>query len=64
MVLDREERKKIIADGASTLAKTDGMTLKDDPGLLEEVCGLVEWPAPLMGRIEDAFMEVPPEALV
>ena len=64
VVLDREERKKIIADGASTLAKTDGMTLKDDPGLLEEVCGLVEWPAPLMGRIEDAFMEVPPEALV
>jgi glycyl-tRNA synthetase beta chain len=64
VVLDREQRKKIIADGASTLAKTDGMTLKDDPGLLEEVCGLVEWPAPLMGRIEDAFMEVPPEALV
>ena len=64
VVLDREERKQIIADGASTLAKAEGMTLKDDPGLLEEVCGLVEWPAPLIGRIEDAFMEVPPEALV
>jgi glycyl-tRNA synthetase beta chain len=64
VVLDREERKKIIADGAGALAKAEGMTLKDDPGLLEEVCGLVEWPAPLMGKIEDAFMEVPPEALV
>ena len=64
VVLDREERKKIIADGAGVLAKAEGMTLKDDPGLLEEVCGLVEWPAPLMGRIEDAFMDVPPEALV
>jgi glycyl-tRNA synthetase beta chain len=64
VVLDREERKKIIADGAGALAKAEGMTLKDDPGLLEEVCGLVEWPAPLMGRIEDAFMAVPPEALV
>ena len=64
VVLDREERKRIIAEGAGALAKAEGLTLKDDPGLLEEVCGLVEWPAPLMGRIEDAFMEVPPEALV
>jgi glycyl-tRNA synthetase beta chain len=64
VVLDREERKKIIADGAGALAKAEGTTLKDDPGLLEEVCGLVEWPVPLMGRIEEAFMEVPPEALV
>ena len=64
VVLDREERKRIIAEGACALAKAEGLVLKDDPGLLEEVCGLVEWPAPLMGRIEDAFMEVPAEALV
>lgn len=64
VVLDREERKRIIAEGAGALAAAEDLVLKDDPGLLEEVCGLVEWPAPLMGRIEDAFMEVPPEALV
>lgn len=64
VVLDREERKRIIAEGAGALAKAEGFVLKEDPGLLEEVCGLVEWPAPLMGRIEDAFMEVPAEALV
>ncbi len=64
VVLDREERKRIIAEGAEILATAQGLTLKDDPGLLEEVCGLVEWPAPLMGTIEDAFMTVPPEALV
>jgi glycyl-tRNA synthetase beta chain len=64
VVLDREERKRIIAEGAGALAKAEGLTLKEDLGLLEEVCGLVEWPAPLIGRIEDAFMGVPPEALV
>ena len=64
VVLDREERKRIIAEGAGALAKAEDLTLKDDPGLLEEVCGLVEWPVALTGRIEDAFMAVPPEALV
>ena len=35
----------------------------DDPGLLDEVAGLVEWPVPLLGRIDDAFMDLPPEVM-
>ena len=35
----------------------------DDPGLLDEVAGLVEWPVPLPGRIADAFMDLPPEVM-
>ena len=35
--------------------------LVDDPGLLDEVAGLVEWPVPLLGRIDDAYMDLPPE---
>ena len=64
VVLDREERKRIISNEANQLAATAGLTLKDDPGLLEEVCGLVEWPVPLIGTIDAEFMEVPPEVLV
>ena len=30
-------------------------------GLLEEVTGLVEWPVPLIGKIDDDFMDLPPE---
>ena len=33
----------------------------DDPGLLDEVAGLVEWPVPLLGRIDEAYMDLPPE---
>ena len=33
----------------------------DDPALLEEVAGLVEWPVPLLGRIDPTFMDLPPE---
>lgn len=64
VIIDREERKRIIEEGAAALAKAEGLTVKPDQGLLEEVCGLVEWPVPIMGRIDDAFMDVPAEALV
>lgn len=46
VMLDREERKRTIADGAAALASAEGLTVKDDPALLEEVSGLVEWPVP------------------
>lgn len=64
VVLDREERKRIIADGAEKLATGSGVELIEDDGLLNEVAGLVEWPVPLMGRIDDAFMDVPQEVLI
>ena len=35
-----------------------------DPALLDELNGLVEWPVPLAGAIDAAFMEVPAEVLV
>ena len=37
------------------------VALVDDPGLLDEVAGLVEWPVPLLGRIDDAYMDLPAE---
>jgi glycyl-tRNA synthetase beta chain len=64
VVLDRQERKRIIAIEAGALAAEADLVLKEDPGLLDEVCGLVEWPVPLIGSIDDEFMEVPPEVLV
>lgn len=64
VVLDREERKAIIAEGIAALAAGAGLTFRGDPGLLDEVCGLVEWPVPMLGRIDDQFMGVPKEVLV
>lgn len=64
VMLDREDRKETILAEAKALCATEGLVLRDDPGLLDEVCGLVEWPVPLMGRIDAEFMSVPPEVLV
>ncbi|MES2914773.1 MAG: glycine--tRNA ligase subunit beta [Pseudomonadota bacterium] len=63
VVLDTAEREAAIWQGAQNLAFAAGMEVVADPGLLSEVAGLVEWPVPLMGRIGEAFLGLPPEVL-
>jgi glycyl-tRNA synthetase beta chain len=63
VILDREERKRLILAGAQAAAAAEGLRLKDDPGLLDEVAGLVEWPVVLVGSIDERFMDVPAEVL-
>jgi len=64
VVLDGEERKRLIRERSRELASAQGLRLREDEGLLDELKGLVEWPVPLLGRIEPSFMELPPEVLV
>jgi glycyl-tRNA synthetase beta chain len=61
VLVDAEERKRVIGDGIAALATQRQIALVDDPGLLDEVAGLVEWPVPLLGRIDDTYMDLPPE---
>ncbi len=64
VMLDPAERKAVIVERAEELSRGAQVSPKDDAGLLDEVAGLVEWPVPLLGTIDAAFMEVPPEVLV
>ena len=64
VILDPAERRARIDAGARALAEGQGLRLRDDPALLDEVAGLVEWPVPLLGRIDAEFMDIPPEVLV
>ncbi|WP_291298380.1 glycine--tRNA ligase subunit beta [Elioraea sp.] len=59
VILDAAERRAAIAAGVERLAASVGCTVAGDPGLYDEVAGLVEWPVPLLGRIDDAFMDLP-----
>lgn len=63
VILDRAHRKRLILADAQKAATAEGFVLKDDPGLLEEVAGLVEWPVVLTGAIDTRFMDVPAEVL-
>ena len=64
VMLDGAERRAVIARAAEEIAAAHGYVVEDDPALLDEVKGLVEWPVPLGGAIDEAFMTVPPEVLV
>src|SRR4029077_7981192 len=63
VVLDADRRKAIILADAQSLAFAQGLTLIEDEGLLEEVAGLGEWPAVLMGDFGAAFLDLPPEVI-
>ncbi|MAW80065.1 MAG: glycine--tRNA ligase subunit beta [Parvularcula sp.] len=63
VILDAEERKEMIAGDAATLCRAQGLELVDDPGLLNEVSGLAEWPVPMMGSFDEKFLSVPDEVL-
>ncbi|MDC0985865.1 glycine--tRNA ligase subunit beta [Alphaproteobacteria bacterium] len=63
VILDSAERRSLIESGLKEQATAEGLIVKDDPALLDEVAGLVEWPVPLLGDIDTDFMELPGEAL-
>jgi glycyl-tRNA synthetase beta chain len=63
VIVDPAERKRTILTEGAKLAAAEGLRVKADAGLLDEVAGLVEWPVVRMGRIEPRFMDLPPEVL-
>ena len=53
----------MIRDGIAHLAAREGLSVVPDEGLVAEVAGLVEWPVPLLARIDGTFMDLPPEVM-
>jgi glycyl-tRNA synthetase beta chain len=62
--LDGAERQRAIATEAARLARRENLRVRDDPALLAELAGLVEWPVVLFGAIDQRFMALPEEVLV
>jgi glycyl-tRNA synthetase beta chain len=63
VVLDVEERKARILEGCKTLCFARNLELVEDIGLLEEVAGLAEWPTPVLGDMDPAFLDLPGEVI-
>jgi glycyl-tRNA synthetase beta chain len=63
VILDPAERRRIIADGAARAATEAGLALIEDEGLTAENAGLTEWPVPLLGSFDPAYLDVPREVI-
>jgi glycyl-tRNA synthetase beta chain len=63
VILDPDRRRDLIAAGLDRLATAEGVAVKPDQALLDEVTGLVEYPVVLIGRIDDAFVRPLPDGL-
>lgn len=63
VVADPAERAEIIRSRASALAEAAGLALVADEALVAENAGLAEWPVPMLGAFDPAFLAVPGEIL-
>ena len=64
VVASFERRRDRIRAQAETAASEHGGRLVLDPALLDEVTALVEWPIPVSGEFDIAFLALPEEVLV
>jgi glycyl-tRNA synthetase beta chain len=63
VLLDADERKARILAAAGEICRAHDLDLVEDQGLLDEVAGLTEWPVPILGEMDPAFLELPPEVI-
>jgi glycyl-tRNA synthetase beta chain len=63
VLLDAADRRLKILEAAQQVCADRGLALVDDDGLLDEVAGLAEWPTPILGDMDPAFLSLPPEVV-
>ena len=63
VIVDHAERQDLVREKAREAASAAGLSLVEDEGLVIENAGLTEWPVPLLGRFDEAFLDVPPEVI-
>jgi glycyl-tRNA synthetase beta chain len=61
--LSAQDRVALIRSESARLAAAAGLRLVPDAELEAENAGLTEWPVPLMGRFDPAFLAVPREII-
>jgi glycyl-tRNA synthetase len=64
ILLDRDERRQVIAGQVQALAGDANGDIADDPALLAEVTNLVEAPTALRGSFDPSHLKLPREVLI
>lgn len=63
VILDQEKRRETIKYGSMKLAKSVDGEIMPDEDLLEELTFIVEYPTPIMGAIQEKYLELPKEVI-
>lgn len=64
VIVDQNERKEIIKRNCEKLAREKGGNLLKDDELLNELTYIVEYPTPMIGRINEEFLSLPKEVII
>lgn len=64
VVANFDERRSMIQQQITHLAKSVSGNIEDDSALLNEVTGLVEYPTSVLGSFDENFLQVPQECLI
>src|SRR5690606_13523278 len=63
VIADEDERREATLRAVREAAAAEGLEPVVDPALLAEVANLVEWPFPIVGAFDEAYLELPDEVL-
>ncbi len=63
VIVASAERRALIEAGAAQVAAAKGLSVIPDAGLVAENAGLTEWPVPMLGGFDPAFLAVPREVI-
>ena len=64
VLADTTERRKMLEQGIAKVAQKLGGRILPDDELVDIVNNLVEYPVPVAGKFDEAFLEVPDEVLI
>jgi glycyl-tRNA synthetase beta chain len=64
VIVDFAKRRKLIEKQLQDVATKTNAEVVISESLLDEVCGLVEWPVALMGNFDESFLRLPQESLI
>ena len=64
VIADFDRRRKLVEAGVTEKAKEAGGAIVDGESLYDEVAALVEWPVPVLGNFDKAFLLLPRETVI
>lgn len=64
VVADFEQRREQIVAGVQQAASEAGGVIVDGEALYDEVAALVEWPVPVLGSFDAAYLDLPRETVI